>query len=101
MIRRFVEHEEVGRIEQHAGKDETGTFAAGKRADFFLDLIAGELERAEETAQSANRLEREVFLDLFPYGEVRIEQVEGLLGEVAHLQRRAEADVAAVRLQGA
>ena len=61
-------------------------------ADLLVDVVAGELERAGEVAQHADRLVREVLLQLLLDREVRIEQVERLLREVAHLQARAERD---------
>src|SRR5436190_22286156 len=101
MVRRLVEDEEVRRVEEHAREDETRLLAAGERADFLLDVVAGELEGAEETAEDDDRLERKVFLDLLPNGEIEIEKIERLLREVAQLQARAESDRAAVRRQRA
>ena len=60
-----------------------------------------ELERAEEAAQGANRLEREVFLHLSPHRQLGVEEIECLLREIAELERRAEAHVAGVGRQRA
>ena len=58
-------------------------------ADLLVDLVARELERAEQVAQHAGRLVREVLLDLLPDGQVRVQHVERLLREVAHACRLA------------
>ena len=65
--------------------------AARQRADLLVDVVARELERAGQVAQRADRLVREVLLQLLLDRQVGIEQVERLLREVAHLagSRRA------------
>jgi hypothetical protein len=90
VVGRLVEHEEVGRVEQHARHHEARLLAARERPDLLVHVVARELERAEQVAQHADRLVREVLLDLLPDRQVRVEQVERLLGEVAHLEARAE-----------
>ena len=67
----------------------------------LVDVVAGELERAEDAAKDADRFEREVLLHLLPHREIGIEQIERLLREVAHLQAGAEAHAAFVGLQRA
>src|SRR5262245_65087725 len=86
MVRRLVEHQEVGRIEQHPGDDEPRLLAARQTADLLVDLVARKLEGAREIAEDTNRFVREVFSQLFLDREIRIEQVERLLREVAHLR---------------
>src|ERR1051326_5723961 len=101
MVRWLVEDEEVRRIEEHARHDEARFLAAGERPDPFVDVVAAELEGAEEVSEGADRLEREIALHLFPDRELGIEEIERLLGEVAELERCAEADVPGVRLESA
>ncbi len=64
--------------------------AAGQRADRLVDVVAGELKRAEQIAEHADRLVREVLLHLLPDRQIRVEQLQRLLREVAHLEARAE-----------
>ena len=46
VVGRLVEHEEVGRIEQHAREHEARFLAARQRADLLVDVLAGKLKRA-------------------------------------------------------
>ena len=96
MVGRLVEDEEVRRIEQHARHHQPRLLAARERADLLVDVVAGELERAGEAAQRADRLVRKILPQLLLDRQIGIEQVERLLREVAHLQARAELDVAGV-----
>ena len=96
MVGRLVEDHEVRRIEQHARDDQPRALPARERPDSLVDLVARKLERPEEIAQHANRVVREVFLHLLPDGEILVEQLQRLLGEVAHRQARAERERARV-----
>jgi hypothetical protein len=56
----------------------------------FLSISSPENWNApEQVAQHARRLVRVVVLQLLEHGEVRVQQIERLLGEVAHLQARS------------
>jgi hypothetical protein len=86
VVRRLVEHEEVRRVEQHPRHDEPRLLAARERPDLLVHLVSRELERSGEVAQDSHRLVRKVRLQLVLDRQVRVEQVQRLLGEVAHLQ---------------
>ncbi len=43
----FVEDEKVGGSNEHADESDTGAFAAGEDAYFFVDVVASEEEAAE------------------------------------------------------
>ena len=92
VVGRLVEHEEVRRVEQHPRHHEARLLAARQRADLLVDVVAGELERAGEVPQRADRLVRKVLLQLLLDGEIRVEHVERLLREITHLQARAQLD---------
>ena len=98
VVRRLVEHEEVRRVEQHQGQHEARLLATAEELDQLVLFVAGELERAEQVALGADRLEVELLVDLLVDGQVRVEQVERLLREVAHLDA-TELQLAAVGLQ--
>ena len=101
VVGRLVEHQEVRRVEQHARHDEARLLASRQRPDLLLDVLAGELKRAEQVAQRADGLERKILLDLLPDRELGIEQLRRLLREVAHLHAGADTHVAPVRRQRA
>src|SRR5258706_14513803 len=90
----LVQHQKVGREIKHSRHREARLLAARKRADAFLDVVAGELERACQRAQGSQSILREVVLQLLDHRQIRIEHVQRLLREVAHGQARAEADLA-------
>ncbi len=46
VVGRFVEHQQVGRIEQHLGHDQARLFATGQHAARLFDVVAGEAEAA-------------------------------------------------------
>src|SRR5260221_646188 len=79
MVRRLVEHEKVRRIQQHARDHGAGLLAARERSDLLVRIVAGELKRAGEAPQRADRLVRKIGLQLRLDGEIGIEQVECLL----------------------
>ncbi len=101
VVGRLVQHEEIGRIEEHARHHEPRLLAAGERPDPLVDLVARELEGAQQAADQAHGLVREVLLQLLEDGDVRVQQIQRLLGEVAQLDAGADGDVARVGLQRA
>ncbi len=51
VVRRLVEHEEVRRVEQHPRHHQARLLAARQRPDRLVDVVARELEGAEQVAQ--------------------------------------------------
>ena len=93
----LVEDQEVRWVEQHSRNHQPRLLAAGERPNLLVDIVARELKRAGQVPQHADRFIREVALQLLFDRQIRIEQVERLLCEVAHLEARAQPDLAGVR----
>src|SRR5580700_10564918 len=90
VIRRFVEHEEVRRVVEHARDCQPRLFSAGECADLLVHVVARELECPRQVPQRPETVLRKILLQLFNDGEIGIEYVQGLLREVAHIQAGAE-----------
>jgi len=71
-------------VQEHAGDHETRLLAPRERAT-GLSTSSPENWKAPRSARSVLGLEREVVLHLLEQRPVRIEQIERLLREVAHL----------------
>ena len=50
VVRRLIHEDGVGGVEDHFAHGDTGAFAAGEDADFFIGGVAGEEEHAGEVA---------------------------------------------------
>ena len=98
MVGRLVEHQEVRRIVEHLRHDEPRLLAAREHAAGLLDVVAGEAEAAGERAQRALAGLRERVLQRLEHGALAVEQLHGVLREVAHLHAAAEGHRAVVRL---
>ena len=90
VIRRFVEHQEVRRVVEHACYCQPRFFSAGECADLLVHVFARELECARQVPQRTETVLGEILLQLFHDGEIGFEHVQGLLREVAHIQAGAE-----------
>src|SRR5215475_5591259 len=64
MVGRFIEHQKIWRIQEHARHHETSLLAAGQHADLLVDVFAGKLKRSREIAQRTDRLVGEVVAQL-------------------------------------
>jgi len=53
VVGRLVEHEEVGRVEEHHRQHQPRLLAAGEHPHALLHLVAGEAEAAGQRAQRA------------------------------------------------
>ena len=90
VIGRFIEHQEVRRVVEHACYGQPRFFSAGECADLFIYVVAGELECSRQVPQRPNTVLGKILLQLFGDGEIGIKHVQGLLREVAHIQAGAE-----------
>src|SRR5580693_6101295 len=90
VIGRFVEHQEVRRVVEHACYCQPRFFSAGECADLLIYVFAGELECSCQISQRSETVLGKILLQLFDDGEIGIEHIEGLLREVAHIQTGAE-----------
>src|ERR1700678_1068877 len=90
VIRRFVEHQEVRRVVEHARYCQTRFFSAGECADLLIHVFAGELECSRQVPQRPDTVLGKILLQVLGDGEVGIEQIQSLLSEVAHIQAGAE-----------
>ena len=84
--RRLVHEQEVRRVDQQLHQRETGFLAAGKHRDLLMDVVLAEEERAEH---AAGLLFGEAVLrgaelhHVLEDGQLRVEVVDAVLGEVA------------------
>jgi len=51
VVRRFVEHQEVRRVVEHARYGQPRFFSAGEYADLLIHVVAGELECSRQVPQ--------------------------------------------------
>ena len=65
-------------------------------ADLLVDIVARKLESARQSAQRAEAVLREIVLQLFDDGEIGIQHVQRLLGEVAHVEAGSQTHLAGV-----
>src|SRR5262249_3289356 len=72
VIGRLVKHEEVWRVVEHTRHGEPRFFAAGERADLFVNVVARELKGSGERAQGAQAVLRKVLLKLLDDGEIAV-----------------------------
>src|SRR4029077_3233207 len=91
VVGRFVQHQEVRRVVEHARHGEARFFAAGERADLLINVVTRELERSGKRAQRAQNVLREVLLELLDDRQVAVQYVQRLLREVPHIQAGAPA----------
>ena len=91
MVGRLVEHQEVRRVEQHLGHHQPRLLAARQHAALLLDLVAGKAEAAGQRPQRRLAGLRESVLQRLEHRAVAVEQVHGVLGEIAHLDAAARA----------
>src|SRR6202049_99268 len=96
VIRRFVEHQEVWRVVEHACYCQPRLFSAGECADLLIYVFAGELECSRKVPQRPETVLRKILLQLLDDGEIGIEHVQGLLREVAHIQAGAESHASGI-----
>ena len=71
MISRFVEHQKVRRIVEHACYCQPRLFAAGECADLLIHVFAGELECSRQVPQRSETVLGKILLQLFDDGEIR------------------------------
>jgi hypothetical protein len=79
----LVEHEEVGRVVEHARHHQAHLLAAGEQPAALGGVVAREAERRGERAQRADRRVRERLLERLPDRLVAVEQLHRVLREVA------------------
>ena len=65
VIRRFVEHQEVRRVVEHARYGQPRFFSAGECADLLIHVFAGELECSRQVPQRAKTVLGKILLQLF------------------------------------
>src|SRR3984957_11084348 len=75
VISRFVEHQEVRRVVEHARYCQPRFFAAGECADLLVHVFAGELECSRSVPQRPEPVLGKILLQLFDDGEIGIERV--------------------------
>src|SRR3984885_9595851 len=90
VIGRFVEHQEVRRVVEHARYCQPRLFSARECADLLIYFFTRELECSCQVPQRPETVLGKILLQLFDDGEFGIEQVERLLRKVAHKQAGAE-----------
>ena len=83
VIGRFVEHQEVRRVVEHASYCQPRLFSAGECADLLVHVFAGELECSRQVPQRPETVLGKILLQLFDDGEIGIEDIQRLLREVA------------------
>jgi hypothetical protein len=69
----LIEHEEVGRVVEHARHHEPDLLAAGEQATALGGVVAREAERGGQRAQRADRRVRERLLERIPDRLVGVE----------------------------
>ena len=89
MVGRLVQHQEVRRVVEHLGHDETGLLAARQHAARLLDIVAGEAEAARERLQRARPRLREGRVERFEHRLLAVQQIHRVLREVAHADRKS------------
>src|SRR5258706_345767 len=96
VISRFVEHQEVRWVVEHACYCQPRFFSAGECADLLIYVFAGELECPRQVPQRPETVLGKILLQLFDDSEIGIEHVQRLLGEVAHIQAGAEPNASGI-----
>ena len=94
----LVQHQQVGRIKQHLGHDQPRLLAAGQHAAGLFDIVAREAEAARQGAQGALARLGEGAVQRLEDRLLAVQQVHGVLGEIAHPDAGADADRALVGL---
>ena len=90
MIGGLVQDEEIRGVEEQARHRQARLLAARERPDLLVGVVPRELKRSRQGAEHPDPLEREIRLELLEDRESRVEDVERLLGEIAHPERCAQ-----------
>src|ERR1700723_4694394 len=96
VIRRFVEHQEVRRVVEHARYRQPRLFPARECADLLVHVFAGELECSRQVPQRPATVLGKILLQLFDDGEIGLEHVQRLLREVADIEAGAEPNASGI-----
>ena len=98
MVGRLVQHQKIRRIVEHLRHHKPRLLAARQHAAPLLHIVAGEAEAAGERPERTLACLRKRILQRLKHGALALQEIHGVLREVAHLHAAADRYRAVVRL---
>ena len=92
VVRRLVEHQQVPRLQHHAGHRQTRPFAAREDFDLLIDVLPAKQECTQNIAQTGPDVAHSYAVQRIVNRKFAVHQVVLILGVVTDIDIRPEAD---------